>query len=320
MFDIRVPDWLSHLFVAQDEDDSPWHKKPLSVLALYLFIAVLAYWEKHIPSPGEAVAALGVAAAAMSIRGEMQGKEKVAWMLLLFAFLSLELTSINTERRANEEMQSQARWQEAQRFQKIGDDISSGLKDVVAQSEQQFKKTIQQQSRQFASTMKIEQQNVDQITGGQSYAIVLPDTTDSTASALQIGITMCITCEESIEGRVYVQEIEFGKAINHNDLVFQGRINPHSMFMMERKLPVLQDRVKIYQISVIARNKPTFEFLKIRFNQEEKHWEFSYSIMREEKQSHLNPKTQMAEGEVLKVLVKDTGWGESRQRRRIRPR
>jgi hypothetical protein len=119
-----VPDWLSRLFLQQDEDAPLWHRKPLSVFALYIFSGFLAYWEIYIPSPGEAVAVLGVAAAAMSIRGEMQGKEKVAWMLLLFAFLSLELTSIKIERRANEEMQSQIRWQEAEHFKKIGGDIN----------------------------------------------------------------------------------------------------------------------------------------------------------------------------------------------------
>jgi hypothetical protein len=293
--------------VEREEANLLWHRKPLSVAALYIFVGFLAYWEIHIPAPGEAVTVLGVAAAAMSLRGEMQGKEKVAWMLLLFAFLSLELTSIRIDRRANEEMQAQSRWQEAEHFRKIGDDIKSGVKE----SERQFKETVRQQSRQFSATMKIEQQNVDQITGGKSYAIVLPNTTDSTASALPLGITMCPTCEESIEGTVFVQEIEYGRLVGIPDLVYKGQILPHSMFRIEGKqLGVLRDREKAYKISVVARNKPTYEILRIRFNQNEKHWEFSYSVTRQEKQPYLNPKTHMAEGEVLKILVKETEWNE----------
>jgi hypothetical protein len=308
MSNLRAPDWLLQFFVERSEAEPSWHRKPLSVGALYVFIGFLAYWEIHVPSPGKAVTALAVAAAAMSIRGEMGGKEKVAWMLLLFAFLSLELTSIDTERRASEEMQSQIRWQEAEHFKKIGHDINYGLQDVVTQSEKQFRQTVQQQSKQFAATMKIEQQNVNQITGGKSYAVVLPDTTDSTVDVLPIGIVMCDTCEESIVASVYVQEAELAGP-GTGTLTFKGQVNPHSMFMIG-KISGLRGKEKSYKITVFARNKPTFEILRIRFNQEKKHWQFSYSITREEKQAHFNPKTQMAEGEVFTILVKETVWDE----------
>jgi hypothetical protein len=146
----KIPDWLA----AFARTDEPWHRKPLSVFALYIFLGFLVYWEIFIPSPGEAVAALAVAAAAMSIRGEMRGKEKVAWMLLLFAFLYLELTSIKKERKANEEMQAMVNWQEAEHFRKIGAEFTKGLNDVLAKSDSDFKTTMSSVDKTLSATQE----------------------------------------------------------------------------------------------------------------------------------------------------------------------
>jgi hypothetical protein len=56
------------------------------------------YWSSHVPSPGEAVAALAVLAAIMTFRGEIGGLEKFFWMLVLFAFLFMELRAIDKDR------------------------------------------------------------------------------------------------------------------------------------------------------------------------------------------------------------------------------
>lgn len=111
--------------LAQLRED--WHKKPISVLLLYIFTAMLWYWEWNIPSPGKGVAAMAVAAALMSLRGEMEGKEKLAWICLLFGFLFVELTSIDTERKSSEESRALARAQEAESFNKIGHGINNSI-------------------------------------------------------------------------------------------------------------------------------------------------------------------------------------------------
>lgn len=146
-------------FANDEKDQLVWHKKPLSILALYLFIAILWYWEIIIPSPGKAVAALGVVAAAMSLRGEMRGKEKAAWMVMLFALLALELTSIDKERDANETLRTATRQQEAASFREIG----LGIRDSIDQSRHQFDATMGETNSVLSN-----------ITGGESYAVVVP--------------------------------------------------------------------------------------------------------------------------------------------------
>jgi hypothetical protein len=68
----------------------------------------------------------------------------------------------------------------------------------------------------------------------------------------------------------------------------------------------------MYEVTVFARNKPTRETLKVRFNAQLQRWECSWHIERQEKIGHVNPKTQMAEGEVMRVL-EDAPWSTNRE-------
>jgi len=142
------------LFAEDDAKQLIWHRKPLSTFWLYVFICFLWYWETAVPSPGKAVAALAVAAAAMSVRGEMRGKEKVAWLMVLFAFLSVELASIDKEREASEVLRVATRQQETENFRDIGNGIE---------------KSIRQSQADFNITMKSLDENMKMTTGGDSF-------------------------------------------------------------------------------------------------------------------------------------------------------
>lgn len=301
------PEWMVELFTDQSDDPRPsWHRKPLSVAALYGFTALLVYWEISIPTPGSAVAALGVAAAAMSLRGEMQGKEKVAWILLLFAFLSLELTSINIDHRAHEEMEAQVRWQEAQHFKKIGDDFNSGLTSVITQDEKQFKETVSQQSKHFDATMAKEQMNIDEVTGGKSYVIVYPDFTPRRDNTFPLMVMVCGTCQYSVpDATIHFQENPLSS--QNGPVIFHGTVNPNISTAPGSTITPDEVNGNTYKILVLARNKPTREVLKVRFNRQRGKWECSWHIARQEKPPHYNAATNMAEGEVLRIL-EDSGW------------
>jgi hypothetical protein len=127
---------------------SIWHKKPLGVFLLYFSIGLLAFWCIRTPSPGGAVAVLAVAAAAMTVLGEMKGAEKVAWILLLFGFVWVELTSIKAERKAQEEIQKEARAELLHHFGVIGD----GINATIASSDKQFQETMGQLKRAVGNT------------------------------------------------------------------------------------------------------------------------------------------------------------------------
>jgi hypothetical protein len=145
---------------AENMERKVWHKKPLSVFLLYAFLILLAFWNAHspFPSPGEAVAALAVAAAVMTLFGEMKGKEKLAWMLILFGFLYLELSSVDIERTAQEEIQNEARAEQLRHFGEIG----NGIRGAIERSQ-----------RQFDATMSGINKNINAVTGGSSFCFVV---------------------------------------------------------------------------------------------------------------------------------------------------
>ena len=147
---LRAADWLAEVWEPDAPEHMVWHRKPLSIVALYVFLSLLLYWEFNIPSPGKSVGGLAVAAAVMSFRGEMRGKEKAAWILLLFAFLAVELRSIDQERNANEQLRALARAEEENNFRDIGKNITTGIAGVLDQSHRQFDATMQQ----FAANVK----------------------------------------------------------------------------------------------------------------------------------------------------------------------
>lgn len=140
-FLMPVPSLRITMFAADDESARRvWHRKPAGVFVLYVFIMFLSYWEFHIPSPGVGVAAMAVAASLMSFFGEMGGKEKLAWTALLFAFLHLELTSIRTERTANEESRRMAVARETLEFT----NVRKGIENSNERAERRYQATTQQ--------------------------------------------------------------------------------------------------------------------------------------------------------------------------------
>ncbi len=146
---IRAHSRLQRQFAADTPDQLVWHRKPLSVFFLYCFVAILVYWAFETPAPGKSVTALAVAAAAITFRGDLRGKEKLAWMLLLCGFLSIELTSINTERTHSEEDRASAREREAKHFQ----DIADGIKKSITDSDTNFTHLTKASNLQFQATM-----------------------------------------------------------------------------------------------------------------------------------------------------------------------
>jgi hypothetical protein len=124
---------------AEDRKDFKWHKQPLAIGLLFASVPFLFYWGLRTPSPGKAVAAMAVVAAAMSLRGEMSGKEKLAWTLLLFGFLGVEIKSIDTDRSLAEQERASTVERERRGF----DSIAKGIENSISNSDREFRETMQ---------------------------------------------------------------------------------------------------------------------------------------------------------------------------------
>jgi hypothetical protein len=204
-----------------------------------------------------------------------------------------------------------------EQFSKIGQGIETG----ITQNEKQFKETVRQQSVHFDATMAKEQANIDAVTGGNSYVVAIPSLTDE--HTLVLDLIVCFKCKDSVpNARVSLQSnIASNANIASNDLgslVYSGAIDPNFALTTDTTITPALTGETDYRISVMARNKPTFEMLRVRFNAQSQSWECSWHIEREEVRPHFNLQTQMAEGQVLKVL-EDQPWSRVLTKTQINP-
>jgi hypothetical protein len=151
-----------------------WHKKPLSIFLLYVFGAWLCLWNLHIPDVGYAVGVLAVAAAVMSFMGEMGGAEKIAWLLVLFGFLFVEIFAIKTSNQAHLSELRAAQYEQAEHFEKIGKDI---------------KGSVEKSDKHFGETLDKENDVLDDIVGGKTFCVVevLPFSSKFELAAMAVG-------------------------------------------------------------------------------------------------------------------------------------
>ena len=293
--------------------EAVWEGRWFGIALTSLCTAVCVYLQWKIPEPGVSVAFMGVAAALMTARTKASGPEKAVWMLIITSLLVSEVLAIRKDREANNGQMARllseeiaARGEAKTNFQGIG----NGIKDAITQSDRQFNETMTQQSAHFDATMAKAQVNIDEITGGDSYLVVYPGFSPTTNSEFQIIVAVCHKCPQySIQNaRVFLQpDMMSGE---NGQLVYQGTVDPGQAVLSETKIMPNPIGETYYKITVFARNKPTFELLKVRHNDSLGRWEFSWHIERQVKRPHLNLKTQIAEGEVRKVLD-DMPWNSS---------
>ncbi len=273
-----------------ESEEMSWHRKPLSVLFLYLFILLLWVWEYNIPSPGKAATVLAVVAAVMTFRGDMRGGEKLAWTVLLFGFMYLEITSIDTERKANEYMRSVAMEQERKSFDSIGRGIQANL----AQSQQQFTETMEKE----AQVSELSRRNLLNITGGNSYAVVEPVTlptlhpevplfirnhghnilTGISVTLYESGVWLPMThasIMRSNEERITGLTLSPGER-----MVLPKPIKPELfMPMKENENQGKDDMYRVF-VTIAAQNFTSTEYLDFKKGSNQG-WEYSYKIYRE---------------------------------------
>jgi len=90
-------------------------------------------------------------------------------------------------------------------------------------------------------------------------------------------------------------------------LIYHGTVDPGFTINVGAFITPPKNAESYYKISVLARNKTTYELLTVRFNEQEQRWEYKWHIERIEKPFHYNPKTKMAEGGVQRIL-ENTDW------------
>jgi hypothetical protein len=118
-------------------------------------IVLLVVWWRHLPFPGYAIGTLAVLAAVMSVGGDNVPRwQRALWMLLIIAFAILEFRAIHKDHTDYASAEADRRDKETKAFQRISD----GLTGAINQSQ-----------LQFAATMYRFNDNLNVMTGGNSY-------------------------------------------------------------------------------------------------------------------------------------------------------
>jgi hypothetical protein len=110
---------------------------------------------------------MGVAAALMAVREKKASSaEKLFWLLTIFALLVAEVLAIRKDRNENQQAQAALRQMEMSNFLVIADSI----KGSIDSNNEHFQETI----RKVEHEIKLSKENLDGITGGDTYPTVIP--------------------------------------------------------------------------------------------------------------------------------------------------
>jgi Ca2+/Na+ antiporter len=146
----------------------------MGVVLLALFWALVIYWFFHIPSPGKSVAALAVVATVMTVRGDLSGLEKTFLTLVLFLFVFIEIKAIDKDRADNARQQREFFRAQEENFGSVTKQASNNF----AETTRGLSTAIDGLNGVLGITQevaKLSKENLENITGGDSYAYLMPE-------------------------------------------------------------------------------------------------------------------------------------------------
>jgi hypothetical protein len=161
-------------YIVAPRNAKRWQGLPF-MLSQICLIWLAIHWSRNLPLPGYSVAVIAGVAALMSIQGDMKGWQKAIWMLIIGAFLVVELRAINKDR---VDAQKQANLDRATQ--------DHSFAGILAEQNRQFKErkdgfsgTYERVTGVLATTQKVStlaQDTLSNITGGESFGYAIPGT------------------------------------------------------------------------------------------------------------------------------------------------
>ncbi len=152
-----------------------------SCIQLLFFAVVVWFFLVKLPLPGHAVALIACATVLMSLHAEMKRWQKAVWMLIIGALLFVELSSISLDRKVSNETAKNVRVEQDRNFSQVLKSNRDEVQQLLADSENKFSETmtrfgvIQSTTEEVA---KLSKQNLENITGANSYAWITPQVQD----------------------------------------------------------------------------------------------------------------------------------------------
>jgi hypothetical protein len=165
---------LSEFFSENGRAVRLWNSTKVGVPLWIISAGLLFLWLFKAPPPGYAVGALAVVAGVMSVR-DIKVLGKILWVFLLVCFLITEFRAIDKDRADNQEAQK-----------KFFESQKEGFAGISQQAAQQFSATTQGLTaavnglngvlQTTQGVADLARKNLENVTGGTSFAYVVPNT------------------------------------------------------------------------------------------------------------------------------------------------
>jgi len=232
---------------------------------------------------------LGLVAIVMAIRAEQKWSkiERAAWFIVATGLLIVEIRAIRDEHNRHEsEMEAIRNQEQADR----ADAAKARADDRAA-----FAALLQTGKDLFQHQSALSKEDRDQMTGGDSYIVVVPFLAISVEGpntfALEAHIGKNGKRLAVPEAHIQVRKLpipNFGKKSELLDELtgknqgsaFDGTISPDWVQTLPIRITPSPEGISEYVVNVDARNKPTVETLRVRHNPTTGNWEYSFKVLK----------------------------------------
>jgi hypothetical protein len=277
---------------SRDWVDAVWKNPWMGASLLLAFYALGAYWWYVIPSPGKAVASLAAVATVMTFRGELKGVEKTFLTLALFLFVWIEIRAIDKDQADNEERQRKFFEVQKTSFGQIATQASTNFSDTTGK----LTSAIDGLNAVLGTTQSvaaIAKQNLEAVSGGTSFAYVIPDNQEFQKGGVTIqheGAAFSMTLINHGNNMLTGVSVTIAKVVDQSGKTDYGVLRPYAMGTLAKqgslKLPVFikpetnDQGLYHYVIMVSAQNGTIMENLYFRPSKDGNGWAYKFNVVR----------------------------------------
>src|SRR5215831_1304563 len=169
MPDSQTPTPKAPRYLAWVRKEIASHPKLYTCFQLVFFCWAIIWWIFP-PTADKVLLVLGVLAIIVTIQPQMTDSHRLIWMLIMVVLFIVAFRSINKDHAEYDRQQAEIRQKEKENFEAI---LKQDQANFVATVEG-LKAVIQNSDKQFNATMGRTNSVLTSITGGTSYAVVLP--------------------------------------------------------------------------------------------------------------------------------------------------
>jgi hypothetical protein len=255
-------------------------------------IEVVSPWWNWHPPVGVFIAVLGllgILVPLFRLWEQIRKKEKAIWTLVMFVLLLLELRTLYLDRNEHDQEQALDRC----RYLKSFEDIAKTLEKSIELGKGEYSSTIHSVNGVLQTTQQVANlanQNLKNITGGDSYAYVYPSTIDEGDESVQLNVHnygkyplsgVVVTIYRVVAGATNPDSTEPYSRMEGSEPVNIGSLAPQE----GRTVPVPYGRLHPkpsdhYRIWINAQNSGVQEYLEFRPSQSGKSWAYRLAAWR----------------------------------------